>query len=131
MKIVAAAIIVREGRIFIARRPKGKSLAHHWEFPGGKQEPNETLPECLKRELREELGIEAQIGDFFMKSTFCYDFDSIELHCYFATVAPSTDVISNEHEQTAWVAPHELCNYNFAPADIPIIERLADIKLNR
>lgn len=129
MKIVAAAVIVRDGKIFIARRPEGKSLAHHWEFPGGKQEPGETLPKCLKRELREELGIDAEIGDFFMKSTFCYDFDTIELHCYFASVAPGTEITSNEHEQTAWAAPQELRNYNFAPADIPIIERLADLKL--
>lgn len=81
-KIVAGAIIVENGRIFIACRPEGKTLAHHWEFPGGKQEPGETLPDCLRRELKEELNINAVIGEPFMVSTFEYDFAVIELHTF-------------------------------------------------
>ena len=52
MKVVAAAIIVQDGKIFIAKRPEGKTLAHHWEFPGGKQKKGETLPQALHRELK-------------------------------------------------------------------------------
>lgn len=125
---VAAAIIIKNGKIFIAKRPEGKSLAHHWEFPGGKQEPGETLPQTLHRELNEELEIDAQIGDFFMKSVYQYDFATIEIHCYFATVAPETEIISNEHEATTWAAPEELSNYTFAPADIPIVDKLKEMK---
>lgn len=129
MKTVAAAILIRDKKIFIAQRPEGKSLAHFWEFPGGKQEPDETLPECLHRELSEELNIDAQIGDFFMTSSFSYDFGTIELHSYFATVSPDQQVISNEHENTAWVTPEELSNYNFAPADVEIVAALSKLKL--
>ncbi len=129
MTAVAAAIITRQGRVFIARRPAGKSLAHHWEFPGGKQEQGETLPQTLCRELREELNIEAEIGDFFTKSVYDYDFGTIEIHCYFAYVPNDVEIKSNEHEQTAWATPDELKNYTFAPADLPIVKKLQNTKL--
>ncbi len=129
MTTVAAAIIIRNGKIFIARRPEGKSLAHHWEFPGGKQEPGESLPQTLHRELNEELNINAEIGDFFMKSSYQYEFGTVNINCYFASVSPETEIISNEHEATAWASPQELKNYTFAPADVPIIEALQTIKL--
>ena len=129
MTTVAAAIIIRDGKIFIAKRPEGKSLAHHWEFPGGKQEKGETLPQTLHRELNEELGIDATIGDFFMQSSYDYEFGHIDINCYFANVAKDKEISSNEHEAVAWAAPEELKNYIFAPADIPIVEALQSIKL--
>lgn len=128
-KRVAAAIIVHNGKIFIAQRPEGKSLAHYWELPGGKQEQGERLTECLHRELSEELNIDAVIGDFFMQSTFDYDFGTIELNAYFAFLKNQTDIKSNEHENTAWVTPQELSRYQFAPADISIIEALKKAKI--
>lgn len=129
MTTVAAALIVRNGKIFIAQRPAGKSLAHHWEFPGGKQEAGETLPQTLYRELNEELNINAEIGSFFMKSSYQYDFGIIDISCYFASVSADTEITSNEHEAIAWAAPNELENYTFAPADIPIVKALQKIKL--
>lgn len=129
MTTVAAAIIIRKGKIFIAKRPEGKSLAHHWEFPGGKQEKGETLPQTLHRELNEELGIDATIGEFFMKSSYDYEFGHIDINCYFASVAKDKEISSNEHEAIAWATPDELKSYTFAPADIPIVEALQSIKL--
>lgn len=129
MTTVAAAIIIRNGKIFIAKRPEGKSLAHHWEFPGGKQEKGETLPQTLHRELNEELGIDATIGEFFMKSSYDYEFGHIDINCYFASVAKDKEISSNEHEAIAWATPGELKSYTFAPADIPIVEALQSIKL--
>ncbi len=129
MKTVVGAILTRNGKIFICKRPEGKSLAHHWEFPGGKQEEGETLEQALKRELCEELNINAEIGDFFMKSLYTYEFGTIELHIYFATVAGNDNITSNEHEETAWVTPDKLPNYTFAPADIPVVEKLAQLKI--
>lgn len=129
MKVVAGAILVHNGKIFIAKRPEGKSLAHHWEFPGGKQEEGETLQQCLKRELREELNIEATIGDFFMTSEYKYEFGVIQLNTFFASISEDCDIHSNEHENVAWVTPEELKNYTFAPADIPIVAELEKIKL--
>lgn len=129
MKEVAAAIITRNGKIFIAQRPEGKSLAHYWEFPGGKIENGESKEQCLARELSEELDITAQIGDFFMTSNFDYEFGTIILHAYFVTVANDTEIKSNEHQNTCWVNPCELENYNFAPADLPIVAKLKDCKI--
>lgn len=129
MKNVAAAIIVRNGKIFIAQRPEGKSLAHHWEFPGGKLEEGETLPQCLKRELREELNIDADVGEYFMISTYDYEFGTIALNAFWVTVKGNGEVKSNEHENTAWVSPQELDNYKFAPADMPIVAKLKELKL--
>ena len=67
---VAAAIIEKDGKILIAKRKKGSSLAGKWEFPGGKIEPGESPEECLKREMKEEFDIEALAGDFFCSSKF-------------------------------------------------------------
>ena len=67
MKKVSAGIVCRNGKILICQRPKGKSLAGFWEFPGGKLEEGESLQDCLKRELKEELDIEVAVGDFFME----------------------------------------------------------------
>lgn len=128
MKVVAAALLVRNGKLFIAKRPEGKTLAHHWEFPGGKQEEGETLPQTLRRELREELNIETEVGDFFMRSVYDYDFGQIEINCFWARLCDENcDVQSNEHEDIAWVMPDELKNYRFAPADVPVVEALSKI----
>ena len=63
VKEVGTGIIVRNGKIFIGQRPEGKPLAGLWEFPGGKLEAGETIEQCLKRELKEELDVEAEIGN--------------------------------------------------------------------
>ena len=129
MVTVAAAIIIRNGKIFIAQRPATKKPPLRWEFPGGKQETGETLPQTLHRELNEELKIDAKIGDFFMKTTHSYEFGNIEMNCYFASVAPETTITSNEHAATAWVTPQEMQNYDFADADKPVVAALQKIKL--
>ena len=68
MKIVTAAIVQDNGRYLIARRRLGEKLAGMWEFPGGKVEFGESLPECLKRELMEELGVKADVGEVLAES---------------------------------------------------------------
>ena len=60
--VAAAALVDADGRVLIAQRPEGKSLAGLWEFPGGKVEPGETPEECLIRELREEIGVETKVN---------------------------------------------------------------------
>ena len=124
MTVVAAAIIRKENKIFIAQRPEGKSLAGFWEFPGGKQEQNETLPETLQRELREELNINVEVGDFFMKSSYQYEFGDIDIYSYWVDIDEDVMIVSNEHQNSKWVEVNELVNYKFAPADIPIVKKL-------
>ena len=72
MQKVTAAVIEKDGKILIARRKRDDSQAGKWEFPGGKLEAGETPEACLKRELREELGIETEVGAFFCSSRFVY-----------------------------------------------------------
>ena len=124
MKKVAGGIICRNGRILICQRPEGKTLAGYWEFPGGKLEAGETMQDCLKRELKEELGIDAQIGSFFMESVYKYAFGEISLCAYFATIDSSQELVLNEHPRVEWIIPDDLDKYAFAPADLPITAAL-------
>ncbi len=128
MKRIAAALLVKNGKLFIAKRPEGKTLAHYWEFPGGKQEEGETLQQTLQRELQEELGIETIVGDFFMQSIYDYDFGQVQINCFWVKLCDETAfVCSNEHEDTAWIDLNELKNYRFAPADVAIVKALEKI----
>ena len=79
MKTVTAAVIAFNGKLLLCRRAPDEKLAGMWEFPGGKMEDGETLQECLKRELREELGIEASAGTVIGRSVYRYDHGEFEL----------------------------------------------------
>ena len=122
--LVVAGIMRKGNLIFAAQRNKNAHQALKWEFPGGKQESGETLPEALKRELKEELNIDVTIGDFFMKSDYQYEFGMIEIYCYFVPLSQKTDIVSNEHLETKWVTANELKYYKFAPADEAIVAAL-------
>ena len=82
MEKVTAAVIERNGKILIAKRKRSQKLGGKWEFPGGKLEPGETPEECLKRELLEELGIEAVIDHYLCANTFAYRHLTIKLLAY-------------------------------------------------
>jgi 8-oxo-dGTP diphosphatase len=123
MQIVTAAVIERNGRILIARRKKGDRMEGKWEFPGGKLEGNESPEECLCRELHEEFGIEAEIGDFLLSSPYEYSHLKIELLAFRATYI-SGDFNLNDHDEIRWVLPSELGRYNLAGADVPVADIL-------
>jgi 8-oxo-dGTP diphosphatase len=123
MQIVTAAVIERDGRILIARRKKGDRMEGLWEFPGGKPEEKESPEECLARELREEFGIEARIGDFLVSSPYVYPHMAIELLVFRATYL-SGDFRLNDHDEIRWVLPSELLRYDLAGADVPVAEIL-------
>jgi len=90
------------------------------------QENNETLPEALKRELQEELNINVSIGDFFVSSSYQYDFGVIEIYSYFVDVPENMEINSNEHEEVKWVKIRDMENYKFAPADVSIVKALGN-----
>ena len=128
MKTVAAGIVMYNGKILIAQRIHGKSLAYKWEFPGGKLEAGETLPECLKRELQEELHIDTKIGDFICQNTYNYDFACVEINLFYARMTnPQAAIVDNEHIATQWVSVSELDNYDFAAADIALVKHLKSL----
>jgi 8-oxo-dGTP diphosphatase len=120
---VTAGIIENKGKVLVARRNKDDPLKDKWEFPGGKIEDGETPEECLKRELHEELGIDAEVGTFLCSTKYTYDHISIELLAYNINHF-SGDIVLNDHEEIEWVTPSELHNYDFPEADNPIIDRL-------
>ena len=123
MVIVTAAVIEKEGRILIARRKKGWRHAGKWEFPGGKIEPGETPEECQRRELREELAIEAEVGEFICSSTYAYPHATIQLLVYRASHV-SGEFTLHDHQEIRWVLPDELLQYEFPEADKPVVDRL-------
>ena len=123
MQAVTAAILAKDGKILIARRPASSRLARLWEFPGGKVEDGETPEACLARELREELNIEVSIGAFLGESIYHYEHGSIRLLAY-ETFWKSGIIEPKEHDEIRWVSLGELDCYEFAPADIPFVRRL-------
>ncbi len=121
---VVAALIVREGRILICRRPAHKARAHLWEFAGGKVEPGETKREALVRECREELAVTLNVGDVYAEVTHAYPDLTIHLTLFFASIAAG-EVRALEHEEVRWARPEELPALPFCPADEGIVKRIA------
>lgn len=127
MKEVTAAILVHNGRMLIARRKTGDLLAHFWEFPGGKVEPGETREDCLRREMQEEFLIEVEVHTLLGQSEYHYEHGAIRLWAFWARwVAGEMQPLV--HEEIRWVEAGELKNYTFAPADLPFVERLSNLK---
>lgn len=120
---VTAAILSKGNKVLIARRKSTAHQAGKWEFPGGKIEPGETPEACLRRELQEELGIDTRIGRFLAESIYHYDTVSIRLLAFRATLIEGR-LEPNDHDAIAWVAPHQMDRYDFAPADLPFVEML-------
>jgi len=120
---VAAAVIQEGGRYLITQRTQGSHLAGLWEFPGGKQKPGENLEECLKRELREELGVEVEVGEKIETVTWPYPERTVAIHFFLCALAGGK-VTSCEGQAVAWVPTEELSRYSFLPADAALLARL-------
>jgi len=123
MKNVSAAIIIRNNEILIGRRSASVNLTGFWEFPGGKQDPGETIQECLERELFEELSVPSIAGEIFHESIFKYDGGTINL-IGIITELLDTKFTLSVHDKVEWVQISELLSYKLAPADIPIAEKI-------
>ncbi|MGA2478145.1 MAG: (deoxy)nucleoside triphosphate pyrophosphohydrolase [Spirochaetia bacterium] len=121
--LVTAAIIEQDGRVFIAKRRPGKHMGGKWEFPGGKIEPGESPEESLARELREELAVEAQVGEFLCRCSYAGDGVSLELLVYRASISAGTPQLL-EHQEMRWVLPEELLSYDLADSDRKVVENL-------
>lgn len=120
--IVAAAVIANGDGYLVTRRQKGVHLEGFWEFPGGKCEAAESLDDCLRRELREELGVEATVGNEIMTVTHDYPELSVELH--FIACAFSGFPQPLLGQEMRWVPRHELAALKFPPADEELIQLL-------
>lgn len=122
---VTAALIRRDGQMLITRRSPTQHMGGLWEFPGGTVEAGESLPECLQRELREELNIAATVGRRLHTVEHAYPRGPITVH-FFAIDAFTGDMVLRVHDACAWVPVDALANYTFAPADVPFVEWLLE-----
>lgn len=123
VEVAAALVQDQAGRYLITRRGAGSHLAGLWEFPGGKREPGETLEQCLRRELAEELGAEFMIGQRVETLTWRYPEKTVVLHFFQCRLA-SGQVQPRERQAYAWVEPARLSDYEFPPADRALVDRL-------
>jgi 8-oxo-dGTP diphosphatase len=125
--VAAVALIDVDGRVLLAERPAGKSLAGLWEFPGGKVEPGETPEAALIRELHEELGIETWQSCLAPLSFASHSYDGFHLLMpLFACRKWGGIVTPREGQRLAWVRAADLRNYPMPPADLPLIPILRD-----
>lgn len=125
--VVAAALIDADGRVLLAERPAGKSMAGLWEFPGGKVEPGEKPETSLIRELREELGItvkEECLAPFAFAS-HTYEKFHLLMPLYLCRRWEGI-VQPQEGQRVVWVWPREMANYPVPPADVPLVAQLRD-----
>jgi 8-oxo-dGTP diphosphatase len=125
VSVAACALIDADGRVLLAQRPQGKSMAGLWEFPGGKIEAGETPEQSLIRELEEELGIvvkEACLAPLTFASHGYPDFHLL-MPLYVCRRWDGT-VTAREGQQLAWVRPNKLRDFPMPPADIPLIPHL-------
>ncbi|KAA0078312.1 (deoxy)nucleoside triphosphate pyrophosphohydrolase [Tardiphaga sp. P9-11] len=126
--VVACALIDPDGRVLLAQRPEGKTLAGLWEFPGGKLEPGERPEAALIRELDEELGItvkEACLAPLTFASHAYEDFHLL-MPLYICRRWEGL-AMSREGQNLAWVRPNKLRDYPMPAADIPLIPHLIDL----
>jgi 8-oxo-dGTP diphosphatase len=120
--VVAGLIVGDDGRILIAQRRADQALGGQWEFPGGKVEPGEAPVAALARELREELGVVAEVGRIWDVLFHAYpEFDLVML-VYVCRINGSPRAI--EVADLAWVAVRDLAAWDILPADRPLVERL-------
>lgn len=123
--MVVAAVIEREGRILIGQRRTTDRHAYKWEFPGGKVEPYENPKEALRRELREELNIEADIGPELLRYEFQYPRRSPILLIFHQVTSFHGEIRNKAFHDIRWEAPERLPAYDFLDGDYDFVRRLA------
>jgi 8-oxo-dGTP diphosphatase len=123
MITVTAALLIQDSKVLIARRKAHARLGGKWEFPGGKVEKGETAEACLRRELREELDIDATVGQYMGESIYPYDFGTVKI-LFYRAFWDGKPIVSKDHQEVQWVSMDRLEEYDFAPADVSFVEKL-------
>jgi 8-oxo-dGTP diphosphatase len=126
--VAAVALVDPDGRVLLAQRPAGKSMAGLWEFPGGKIEPGETPERALIRELAEELGIDVQASCLAPLTFASHAYETFHLLMpLFVCRRWSGTVTACEGQALAWVRRAALASYPMPPADRPLVAVLQDL----
>lgn len=121
--VVTAAVIERDGRYLVTRRPRGTHLAGFWEFPGGKCDTDEPLRSCLEREIAEELDTTVRIGAEIHQVAHAYPERIVELHFFRCELLGEPRAVLGQ--EMRWVTRHELSSLEFPPADTELVAMLA------
>jgi mutator protein MutT len=121
---VVAAVIEKDGKVLVARRKPGLVAGGLWEFPGGKLEDGETPERCLERELEEELGVSARVGDLLCSVPFAGALAAFELLVY-RTELFSDSFKLTDHDEIRWQAPGDMDEALFSKPDRPVVRMLA------
>ena len=122
---VVAAIICDSNRVFATQRGYGE-FEGWWEFPGGKIEQGESHHEALKREIREELAVEIEVGERLCTVEYDYPMFHLTMHCYMASQLDG-DIALLEHKAARWLTKSELDEVEWLPADVSIVDSLRSI----
>ncbi len=126
--VAAVALVDRDGRVLIARRPEGKPMAGLWEFPGGKVDANETPETALIRELDEELGIQVPARCLAPLTFASHGYEAFHLLMPLY-VCRNWDgaITAREGQELKWVRPMRLADYDMPPADKPLVAMVRDL----
>jgi 8-oxo-dGTP diphosphatase len=122
--LVVAALIERDGQILVTQRRADQSLPLSWEFPGGKIEPGESPTQALQREIQEELGCAITVGEVEDVVFFAYDDFDLIMPVYWAKLSAG-EPWARQVAALAWRNRDGLVSLTFAPADVPLVHRLA------
>lgn len=122
---VVAAVIMKEGKVFATQRGYGE-FKDGWEFPGGKVEAGESPEEALRREIREELEVEVNVGDLIDTIEYDYPAFHLSMKCYACTIAGGSPHLL-EHEAARWLSADQLDSVAWLPADITLIPKIAGL----
>jgi 8-oxo-dGTP diphosphatase len=126
MLLVVAAIIESNGKLLVCQRRCDSAFPLKWEFPGGKVKPGESAEEALARELQEELGVAARIGDKIYRTRHRYSEMAEELELtFFSATLENTAIRNLAFEQILWREPSQLVRLDFLAADRDLIEKFA------
>jgi 8-oxo-dGTP diphosphatase len=129
MKRVVAAVIVQNGKLLVCQRTRHQTMPLKWEFPGGKIEEGEQPRDALRRELEEELGIHAKVGDEIVRVQHTYP-NGVMVELRFFVVREFSGAIENRiFRDVQWSAPKDLATYDFLEADASLIKDLGAGKL--
>ena len=123
---VVAALIWNGDKFMICQRPAHKARGLLWEFVGGKVELGETKEQALIRECIEELAVTPFVGDVFMDVIHEYPDLTVHLTLFNATIAEGVSQ-KLEHNDIKWIAPSEIPNYDFCPADEEILAKICEV----
>jgi 8-oxo-dGTP diphosphatase len=127
---VVAAVIIRDGCVLACRRNAERSAGGLWEFPGGKVEPGESPQEALAREIREELGVDIEVGELIHRATTATDGVHVDLSSYAAKLTDAAPTASTDHDALRWVSPAQLEGLTWAKPDTPVVALLAHPRLH-